>query len=265
MSHMVADLLRRDTLHRMRPTLGDRGEAQHEALRREMEAVPGRERQRTSMHNSLANIPLDDVRHAGDESKLTAMSSVMGKNTLFDTLEHADFGLICDAMASVDRTYQAPLCKRSQHAVLACAADRSNRSILHASPSVAATSEELAVQRSATYTAPSLRFFGSDGTPDAASTGSVDALELQRAPLPFSGSNVVSMATVQEPYGAGARVRYKALRYAKEALSRRSITHLPSWMRRCLPVSQSAVNINAAAISSVWFALVASLDAGLIV
>jgi len=265
LGRILIDLLRRDTLHRMRPSLGDRGEAQHASLQREMELAPFREQQRTSLYNGLSDIPLEDLKHAGDASKLTSMSCVMSQNTLFDTLGHSDMCLVCDAIASVDRS--TTFCTRTQRAVLACAADRSNRSVLHAAPSIAATAEELAAQRGATYTAPGLRFFdashATSSAVGASPTGSVDALELQRAAMPFSGTKVLSMTQLDA--GTGARTRYKALQYAKKTLAQRSNLQIPPWMRRCLPVSQEAVSINAAAICSVWFSVVAAVEAGVLV
>ena len=261
LGQIMVDLLRRDTLHRMRPCLGNRGEALHASVCSDMEAAPFVERQRTSLQNGLSDIPLGDLQHTSDASKLVSMSSVVGYNTLFDTLHHSEMGLICDAVASTDRATTA-FCARTKRAVLACAADRSNRCVLHAAPAIAATANELAAQRGATYTAPGLRFFDVPLASVAAPTCAVDALELRRAALTFSTATVLPMTQLEA--GVGARTRYKALQHAQKTLAHRTVSQIPSWMRRCLPISQAAVSINAAAICSVWFSLVTSLEAGIL-
>jgi hypothetical protein len=263
---ILMDLLRRDTLHRMRPALGDRGEAQHVCVQSDLEEAPYSEQQRTSVMNGLSDIPLSDLQYAGDASKMTSMSSVMAQNTLYDTLNHNAMSLVCDAVPKcVDENVDGrttAYCSRSKRAVLACMADRSNRSVMHAAPTIAATAEELAAQRGATYTAPALRFFDHHTEVPSAPTGSVDALELKYATLTFSGESTLFMTQLKG--GMGARTRYKALRHAKTTLAQRSQT--PSvqsslaWMRRCLPISQAAVSVNAAAICSVWFSLVAAAE-----
>lgn len=260
---IMTALLRRDMLRRMQPSLGDRGDAQQAILTRERELTPSRERQRTSVYNGLSDMPLDDVMHAGVAEKLTNMTSVMGYNTLCDSLAHTDVGLVGDAMVGLHRLTRTRLCLRTQRAVLTCAADGANRSILDARPPISGTAEEFACQRAASYTAPGLRFFGNEPQLAPASTGPIDALELDGSAPAFVGPKVVPLMQIDEPYGAGARTRYKALQRLQQNAS--STKPLPSWTRRCLPVSQTAMIVNAAAISSVWFSLVALAQAGQLV